>query len=89
VSRLKTKIEVHKPRSRGADLSDQAQLSDTYTSHDYEVILDVLYGLFSRESAGKVRVFDPFVADALQAPLVTPRMLTERLEAMLGEYASA
>lgn len=79
------KASVSKLRS---DTSDQT-FSDTYTNRDYEVILDVLYGLFSRESAEKVRVFDPFVANAQRAPLVTPRMLTERLEALLTEQASA
>ena len=66
-----------------------AQLCDTYTNRDYEVILDVLYGLFSQEAALRVRVFDPFIADAQRAPLVTPRMLAERIEALLGANANA
>jgi hypothetical protein len=86
VSRHKTKTEAV---SQVAETSEQAQLSDTYTSRDYEVILDVLYGLFSRENADKARVFDPFVADSQRAPLVTPRMLTERLESLLNEQANA
>jgi hypothetical protein len=75
--------------SQVAEQSAQMQLSDTFTSRDFEVILDVLYGLFSRESAEKVRVFDPFVADSQQAPLVTPRMLTQRIEALIAEHTDA
>lgn len=86
--RPKAVVEAPRPINLHADPPDQAQLSDTYTSRDYEIILDVLYGLFNRESADKVRVFDPFVADSRRAPLVTPRMLTERLEALLSENAA-
>lgn len=86
MSRHKAKMEA---TSQVEETIDQMQLCDTYTSREYEVILDVLYGLFSRDNAEKVRVFDPFVADAKRAPLVTPRMLTERLESLLNEHANA
>jgi hypothetical protein len=86
VSRHKAKMEATSPVE---ETIDQIQLCDTYTSHEYEIILDVLYGLFSRDNAEKVRVFDPFVADPKRAPLVTPPMLTERLESLLNELANA
>lgn len=60
-------------------------LSDTYTAHDYEVILDFLYGLYNEDDAIKVRVFDPFVSDTKCTPWVTPRMLTERIESLLDQ----
>jgi hypothetical protein len=66
-----------------------ALYSDTYSEREYEVALDLLYGLFSREDAEVVRVYDPFIADVRQAPLITPRMLTRRLEAILAKRASA
>jgi hypothetical protein len=88
VAQARATTEVPNTSNPSAEQLDQAQLSDTYTSRDYEIILDVLYGLFSRESAEKVRVYDPFVADARRAPLVTPRMLTDRLETFLSERAA-
>lgn len=64
---------------------DQVPFYDTYTTRDYEVVLDILYGLFGRQEARKVRVFDPFIDDAQAVPLVTPRMLVDRIEAHLKE----
>jgi hypothetical protein len=52
-------------------------------------MLDLLYGLYADEEADSVRVFDPFVRDLRRASLITPRMLTQRIEALASEHTNA
>lgn len=63
--------------------------SDGYCRRDYEVILDLLYGLYTEKEAGTVRVFDPFAGDTRRAPMVTPLMLAERIESLIDKNADA
>jgi hypothetical protein len=72
-----------------ASLPAEALFSDGYGHRDYDVMLDLLYGLYSDEEADNVRVFDPFVHDLRRASLITPRMLTQRIEALASEHANA
>ena len=67
----------------------EAVFSDGYGHRDYEVMLDLLYGLYSEEEADRVCVFDPFVQDLRGASLITPRMLTQRIEVLASEHANA
>lgn len=74
--------------SRAEDVGDPS-FSDSYSLRDYEVILDLLYGLFDEVEATRIRVFDPFVDDTCRAALMTPRALVDRIEALIARQTDA